>query len=196
VLLLQLWQRLVRIVVRNDNPLRRHVDRIESAVVAGLVIAFLVAAPLLSIVAVQVTGAAAVREQRAESGWMPRTAVLQQSASAGLVAADGAFDSWVTASWKMPGGKQRSGLVAVDLNARKGQRMTVWVTPAGQLTHPKLTRAEVLQWEATAAIVAPVGLAMLLAVAGGVVRVAANRRRMAGWTRAWAAAGPRWSSLR
>jgi hypothetical protein len=196
-MLLQLRQRLVRIVAANDNPLRRRVDRIQSAVVAGLVVAFVVAAPLLSIVAVQVTGAAAVREQRAEANWLSRTAVLQESAAAGLVADDGAFDSWVTVSWKMPGGAKRSGRVAVDLNARKGQRMTVWVTPAGQLTRPKLTRAEVLEWETTAAIVTPTGLALLLMVAGGVVRVAANRRRMAGWTRAWAAAaGPGWSSLR
>lgn len=195
-MLLQLWQRLARIVVGNDNPLHRRVDRIQSAVVVGLVAAFVIAAPLLSIVAVQVTGAAAVREQRAEAQWKPVTAVLQESAAAGLVAADGAFDSWVTASWKMPGGATRSGLVAVDLNARKGQRMTVWVTPAGQLTRPKLTRAQVLEWETTAAIVTPIGLAVLLVVAGGVVRLAANRRRMAGWTRAWAAAGPRWSSLR
>jgi hypothetical protein len=195
-MLLQIWQRLVRIVAGNDNPLRRPVDRIQSAVVAGLVIAFVVAAPLLSIIAVRVTGTAAVREQRAEAKWQPVTAVLQESAAAGQVADDGAFDSWVIASWEMPGGVKRSGLVAVDLNARKGQRMTVWVTPAGQLTRPKLARAQVLEWEATAAIAAPIGLAVLLVVAGGVVRVAANRRRMAGWTRAWAAAGPRWSSLR
>jgi hypothetical protein len=195
-MLLQLRQRLVRIVVGNDNPLHRRVDRIQSAVVAGLVAAFVIAAPLLSIVAVQVAGAAAVRDERAEAQWQPVTAVLQESAAAGLVADDGAFDSWVTASWKMPGGVTRSGLVAVDLNARKGQRMTVWVTPAGQLTRPKLTRAQVLEWEATAAIVTPIGVAVLLVVAGGVVRLAANRRRMAEWTRAWAAAGPRWSSLR
>jgi hypothetical protein len=195
-MLLQLWQRLVRVVVGNDHPLRRHVDRIQSAVVAGLVVAFVVAAPLLSIIAVQVTSTAAVREQRAESGWRARTAVLQESAAAGLVADDGAFDSWVTVSWVMPGGAKRTGLVAVDLNAKKGQRITVWVTPAGQLTHPPLTRSQVLEWEATAAIVVPIGLAVLLMVAGGVVRVVANRRRMAGWAQAWAVAGPRWSSLR
>src|SRR5215469_4242602 len=195
-MLLQQWQRLVRIAAGSDNPLRRHVDRLESVIVVGLVIAFVVAAPLLSILAVQVTGAAAVREQRAEANWVSRTAVLRQSASAGLVADDGGFDAWVTASWRMPDGAERRGLVAVDLNAKEGQRMTVWVTPAGQLTHPPLARAEVLEWEATGALVAPIALAVLLMVAGGVVRVLANRRRMAGWTRAWAAAGPRWSSLR
>jgi len=195
-MLLQLWQRLVRIAGGADNPLRRRVDRIQSAVVAGLLIAFVVGAPLLSIAAVRVTGAAAVREQQAEAKWLSRTAVLQESAAAGLVADDGAFDSWVTASWTMPGGAKRSGLVDVDLNATKGQRITVWVTPAGRLTHPRLTRAQALEWEATAAMATPVGLAVLLVVAGVVVRIVANRRRMAGWTQAWAATGPRWSSLR
>jgi len=190
-----LWQRLAW--SPDDNPLHRHVDRIESAIVAGLVVAFLVVAPLLCIVAVQVAGAAAVRERQAESTWQPVTAVLQQSAAAGQVGVDGDLDtSWVSARWVAPDGAVRHGLVAVALNTKAGQRMTVWVTPAGQLTHPPLTRAQVLEWEATGAILAPTGLAALLVVAGGLVRVLANRRRTAGWTRAWEATGPRWSSLR
>jgi hypothetical protein len=194
-MLRQLWQRLTR--SRKDNPLQRDVDRIESAIAAGLVIAFLVAAPLLGIVAVRVAGAAAARERQAESGWRQVTAVLQQSAIAGQIGVDGDFETaWVSARWQAPDGARRHGLVAVDLSAKAGQRMTVWVTPAGQLMHPRLTGAQVLEWEATGAFMAPLGLAALLAVAGGIVRVLANRRRMAGWTRAWAATGPRWSSLR
>ena len=194
-MLRQLWQRLTK--SPKDNALQRHVDRIESAMVAGLVVAFLLATPLLCIVATQVAGAAAARERQAESSWQPVTAVLQQNAAAGQVGVDGEFDTaWVSARWQAPDGARRHGLVAVELSARAGQRMTVWVTPAGQLMHPPLTRAQVLQWEATGAILAPIGLAALLAVACGVVRVLANRRRMAGWTRAWAATGPRWSSLR
>ena len=197
-MLRQLWQRLTRIISGSANPLRRHVDRLESAIMASLVVVFLIAAPLLSILAVREAGAAAARERRAESGWQRATAVLQQSAAAGLVAEDGAYDaSWVTATWTMPhGGGKRSGLVAVQLNAQAGQRITVWVTRAGHLTHPRLTSAQVLQWEVIGATLAPIGLAVLLVVAGGAVRVVANRRRMAGWTRAWEAAGPRWSSLR
>ncbi|HUB39537.1 MAG TPA: hypothetical protein VMA72_11850 [Streptosporangiaceae bacterium] len=194
-MLRELWQRLVR--SPSDNQLQRRVDRIESAIVAGLVVAFLVAAPLLCIVAVHVAGAAAVRERRAERAWRPVPAVLAQSAAAGQVGVDGEMDTaWVPAHWVAPDGAVRHGLLAVPLNAKAGQRMTVWVTPAGQLTHQRLTRAQVLQWEAAAAILAPIGLAALLAVAAGVVRVLANRRRMAAWTRAWAATGPRWSSLR
>jgi hypothetical protein len=193
-MLRQLRQRLTR--SPEDDPLRRRVDRIESAIVTCLVIVFVIAAPLLCVVAVRVAGAAAVREQQAESGWRPVPAVLQQSAASGQIGGGDLDASWVYARWRAPDGTWRHGLVAVALNARAGQRMTVWVTPAGQLMHPPLTRAEVLEWEATGAMLAPIALAALVGVAGGIVRVLANRRRAAGWTRAWAATGPRWSSLR
>jgi len=193
-MLRQLWQRLTR--SPDDDPLQRRVDRIESAIVTCLVVAFVIAAPLLSVVAVRVAGASAVREQQAESGWRPVPAVLQQSGAGGQIAGGNLDASWVSARWRAPDGTWRQGLVAVALNAKAGQRMTVWVTPAGQLMHPPLTTAEVLEWEATGALLAPIALAALLAVAGGIVRVLANRRRVAGWTRAWAATGPRWSSLR
>ena len=87
-------------------------------------------------------------------------------------------------------------MVAVALNARAGQRVTVWVTPTGQLTHQPLTRNEVAGRTVMAAVAAPAGLALLLAIAIGVTRVVANRRRLACWAREWEATGPRWSSLR
>jgi hypothetical protein len=193
----QRLQRLRRIMAGDDNPLRRHIDKLESAVVVSLVIAFLVAAPLLTIFAVQTAGAAGARQLRAEHGWQQRPAVLTQSAAAGLVGLDGEWDtSWVTARWTMPDGVPHRGLVAVGLSARAGQRLMLWVTPAGQLTHPPLTPAEVTSREVMAAITVPVGLAVLLSVTACGVRVLANRRRMAGWTKAWEAIGPRWSSLR
>lgn len=196
-MLRQLWQRLARAITGTGSPLQRHVDRVESAIMAGLVIAFLVGAPLLSVVAVRAVGAAAAQERRSEAGWRQVPAVLAQGAVAGQVAQDGTVEtSWVTAHWTAPAGAHRTGLVPVGLNARRGQRITVWVTQAGRLTHPRLTSAQVFQWEAIGGMAAPVGLAVLLAVGGAVVRVLANRCRMAGWTRAWAVTGPRWSSLR
>lgn len=189
--------RVGRINARAKNPLRRHVDRVQSAITVGLVVAFLIAAPLLSFFAVRAVGAAGARERQVQGGWTWVQAVLNENAEAGLIGLDGEWDtSWVTAHWTMPTGAHETGYVAVALNARTGQRMTVWVTPAGQLTHPPLTRAEVGQREVMAAIGAPAGFAVLLLVAAGIVRVLANGRRMAGWTRAWDATGPRWSSLR
>jgi hypothetical protein len=193
----QRLQRLHRIVFGDSNPLRRYVDRLESAVAESLVIAFLVAAPLLAIVSVRAVGTSGLREQHAESNWQPVSAVLTQSAGAGLVGLDGEWDtSWVTAKWTAPDGAHRSGIVPVGLNSKAGQRLTVWVTPAGELTPPKLTNAAVVDREITVAIAVLAGLALLLSMTGWAVRVLANRRRIALWTKAWETIGPRWSSFR
>ena len=193
----QRLQRLRRIVVGDDNPLRRYVDKLESAVARSLVIAFLIAAPLLAIVTVQVVGSAAAREQHAESTWRQVPAVLTQSAAAGLVGLDGEWGvSWVTASWRAPNGTHINGMVPVELNAQAHQHLMVWVSSTGQLTHPPLTSAAVLDREIMAAVGVLGALALLLSATACVVRAVANRRRMVGWTKAWEVIGPRWSSLR
>ena len=193
----QRLQRLARLLAGDDNPLRRPVDKIESAFMVGLVIAFLIAAPLLAIYAGRQADVAGLREQRAESEWRQVTAVLQQSAGAGLIGVDGAWDtSWVRASWTLPGAGTRTGLIAVGLNARGGQRVQVWVTSAGQLTHAPFTRADLLDQVAFEVFLVTTGLAAVLALGAVAIRVTANRRRMTAWTRAWATTGPRWSSRR
>lgn len=190
-------RRVGQMLAGDDNPLRRPVDKLESAIITGLVVAFLIAAPLLAIFAVRAAGAATASEMRAERDWKPVTVVLRQSAAEGAIGLDGDLDTaWVTAQWTMPGGMQKNGLVPVALNARAGQRMAAWVTPAGQLTPPPLTKADLTDRTATAAVAFPAGLAVVLAIAAGATRVVANRRRAACWGREWEATGPRWSSLR
>jgi len=193
----QRLQRRRRTAAAGDNSLRRHVDKLESAIVASLVISFLVAAPLLAIFAGRAVGVAGAREEQAQRAWRPVTAVLQESAAEGQIGLDGELDtSWVTAKWTAPDGAQRSGLVAVALDAQAGQHLQLWATPAGQLTHPRLTTAQVRERQVTAVAAVAFGLAVLLSIAASFVRVVANRRRLAAWGKAWDAIGPRWSSLR
>jgi hypothetical protein len=188
----------MRVVVSPDgSPLCRRVDRIEGKILLVLVAIFVIAAPLLSVLAAQLEGAAAGREMRAEQGWREVPAVLKESAAAGVVGLDGAWDtSWVRAGWTAPDGSPRTGMIAVALNARAGQRVPVWVTASGQLTLEPLTAADVLESETVVVLVVVASLAGVLLVAGLTCRVMTNRRRMAGWTRDWEVAGPRWSTLR
>ena len=51
------------------NPLRRRIDRVEAAVVAGLIAVFLISAPVLGAAAGHWSNSAAMREQRAEMAW-------------------------------------------------------------------------------------------------------------------------------
>jgi hypothetical protein len=191
------WLRLLRSVAADDNPLRRRIDRMESALILGLIAAFLIGAPLLAVGAARMMGTAATAELHAQDHWRTRSATLLQSGAEGLTGMYGEWDtSWVKVQWTMPGGAIRTGLIAVQENAKKGLHVPVWVTPSGQLTHPPLTRADVIDRELTAAVLSPAVLGVLLLIAGDVVRVVANRRRMADWTKAWEAVGPKWTSLR
>jgi hypothetical protein len=179
------------------NPLRRGVDDVEVAIMTGLVVLFLIAAPLLSIMTGRIADAAGLREQQAERAWHPVQAVLVQNASAGLSSQDGGWGAaWVNARWDIPGGKSRTGIIAVGLNAKAGQRVSIWVTGSGQVTHPPLSHDDVLDGIANAILATVAGLAVLLGIAAAVARAAANRRRMAAWERAWEIIGPRWTSLR
>jgi hypothetical protein len=193
----RLMRRVGRMLVGDDNPLRRGVDKLESAVITSLIIAFLIVAPLLAIFAAGAVAAAGTAERTAESQWRPVTAILQQSAAEGTIGVDGDWETaWVKAQWTMPGGAKKTGQVAVALDAQVGQHVAVYVTPAGQLTHEPLTRAEVAERAVMAAVACPVALAVVLTIAIGATRVLANRRRMACWAREWEATGPRWSSRR
>jgi hypothetical protein len=178
------------------NPLRRRVDDVETAIMTGLVVLFLVAAPLLGILTGRLADAAGIREQRAEQAWHPVQAVLEQSAAAGMIGQGDWGAAWVDARWSVPEGKPRTGVIAVPLTAKAGQRVTVWVTGTGQLTHPPLSRGEVLDGMANAILVTVAGLGGLLALVAAITRSAINRRRMAGWARAWEITGPRWTSRR
>ncbi|MGH3304041.1 MAG: Rv1733c family protein [Streptosporangiaceae bacterium] len=179
------------------NPLRRRIDDVETAILTGVVVLFLIAAPLLAIMTGRLADAAGVREQGAERAWHPVQAVLEQNASAGLSSQDGAWGAaWVKALWNIPGGKERIGVIGVGLNARAGQRVTIWVTGSGQVTHPPLSHGEVLDGIANAVLATVVGVGVLLGLAAATARAAANRRRMAAWGRAWDVIGPRWTSLR
>jgi hypothetical protein len=179
------------------SPLRRRVDDVEAAILTGIVVLFLIAAPLLSIMTGRLADSAGLREQSAERAWHPVQAVLQQNASNGLASQDGAWGAaWVKARWDVPGGNQRTGIIAVDLNAKAGQRVTIWVTGSGQVTHPPLSHDEVLDGIANAVLATVVGVGVLLGLAAAAAKAAGNRRRMAAWAQAWEVIGPRWTSLR
>ena len=180
-----------------QHPLRRRVDNVEATLMAVLIVMFLVAAPLAAVVAGRAADAAALREQRAEQSWHTVSAILQQDASQGHIGVDGEWGAaFVTAQWRTPAGGLRHGEVAVALNAKAGQRVTEWITGTGQLTRPKLTAGDVRDRVASAALAAVCSLAVLIAVTAIGVRVAAGRRRLAGWARAWRAADPRCSPQR
>src|SRR5215469_8741462 len=179
------------------NPLRRRIDDVEASIMTGVIVLFLVIAPLVCVVTGRLADSAGLREQRSEQAWRPVPAVLEQSAAQGLAGQDAAWGAaWVKARWQAPDGAQKSGIIAVGLTAKAHQKVTIWVNQSGQVTHPPLSHGEVLDGIANAAMATAAGVAALFAIVAAAIRAAINRRRLAEWTRDWDVVGPRWTLLR
>ncbi len=178
----------------DGNPLRRRNDRLEAGMVAGLIVVFLIAAPMLAAVAGHWTRIAGTQQQRAEMTWRQVTATVQRSASGQQDGPAGPADTvWKPARWTAPDGQRRGGWIPVSPGAAVGSRVRVWVNRSGSLTGWPLARAELQGRIAIAGVLAVAVLGVVLCLAGGAGRFLFGRRRLADWERAWQAVGPRWT---
>ena len=187
-------ERLARRLGLDANPLRRRTDRIVACLGAGLLLAFLAGAPLLVMATAGWASHAGAAAQRAQRAWQEVSAVLQRSAPAPAAFAGGLYSgTWVPAKWTAPDGRARTGEIDVTTGLAKGQRIPIWVDPAGLPTGPPLTHRAVVARTVIAAVIAPVVLAIVLGFLSGVGRWVIDRRRLAGWDSAWASVGPQWT---
>lgn len=185
------WIRTARRLGWDRNPLRRRVDRAETAIMTALVAALVIAGPLLAIFVGRAAYAAALRAQRAERGWYQVPATLLQSGSDTVITSGEMNATQVRARWTDHGGREHTGLVSAALNARAGQRVQIWLTAAGQQTYPRPDAAGIRSQVVIAAGLAGVGWCAVIGVSAAAVRTVADRKRLAGWEHEWDAAGPR-----
>ena len=180
--------RAARALWPDHNPLRRSLDRVEAAIVAGLVVALLAGAPMVAVAAGDLAYNAASRTASAQRSWHQARAVLLASASV-----PGQFGTTVRAQWVGPAGERRTGLVPVLADAKAGSTVMVWVDGSGQLTGLPLQRFQVQAQAVVAALLAPVMLGLLLGVVGLLAHGELGRRRMAAWDADWQATEPQWT---
>jgi hypothetical protein len=185
-------RRLGRLLGLGRNSLRRHLDILESRLLAGLAAAFLIGAPLLGIMAGQFAHQAGLREVQAQQDWQEVPATLLQAAPGRATAL---VTSLAQARWKAPAGAERAGQIPVPAKAQRGSTVPIWVNRQGTLESQPLTRWQARSFAWTAGVVAGLGLALALALLAYLIHLAVNRRRLAAWETDWAATGPRWSRL-
>ncbi len=164
------------------NPLRRASDRVETAVLAVLVIAFVVAAPFAALTAGSyVLGRAqqAQLSQQASSYQVP--ARVLRLDSQGTVYGD----PQAQARWTAHDGKVITGEITVPLGATVGSTQWLWTTANGQVTNPPLEDSQVTGQAYFAEGLAVFTVALLLAITGLVARWALDKRRMAAWDAEW-----------
>jgi len=179
------------------NPLRRRIDRVEAGTLAGLIIVFLIGAPILVAVAGHWARAAGMRTLRAEATWSEVSATVQQSASSQSEASTGPEGFvWVQARWTAPDGRPRSGSIAIGPAVAVGNTARIWVSRSGSPTGEPRARSELLGWTPMAEVGMALGLAFLFFLAVRLERWLFGRSRLAHWHRAWQAQGPRWTGQR
>ena len=181
--------RFVRGQRPDRNPLRRSSDRVETAVLALLVIVFLVAAPFAALASGSWALARAHQAQLAEraSSYQVAALVLKLEAPSG-----GAYGyPSAQARWTAHSGKVVTGDIAVPLSAAVGSTQWLWTTADGRLTNPPLQDSQVTGQAYVTEGFAVVVLAVLLTITGLVTRWTLDKRRMAAWDAEWRATGPR-----
>jgi hypothetical protein len=175
------------------NPLRRGSDRVETAVLAVIVIAFAAAAPFTTEASGAWVHAIAHRVQvTQQASWHQVQAVLLNAAPSGPDKTG--FLPQVQARWTAPDGKKMTGQVSVQPGASAGATVRVWTTRDGQVTAPPLRDSQVADQVDCAEIAAVVVLAIVLTVTGLLARRALDKRRMAAWDADWRTTEPRWTT--
>jgi hypothetical protein len=185
---------LVRRWRPDGNPLRRTADRVEAAVVAALIAAFLAGAPLAALAAGRSASVTGSRIEHAQAGWHQVAAVLLHSASAtSHPMFQVSLESLVPARWTAPDGTPRTGEIYAPAGAKAGSTVTVWADRSGRLTPIPLQRGDVVEEVALAASLATMAVAAVLAAIGLLARWVLDRRRLAAWDAHWKATGPQWT---
>jgi len=184
--------RLGRFVRGRRNPLRRGSDRVETAVLALLVIAFLAAAPFATLASGSWALARAHQAQLAAqaSSYQVPAVVLKLDAPSGAAYAD----PGAQAKWTARDGTVITGEIPVPLGTAVGSTQWLWTTDDGQLTNPPLEDSQVTGQAYVAEGFAVVILAILLTSTGLMTRWTLDKRRMAAWDAEWRATGPRWTT--
>jgi len=176
------------------NPLRRPTDRIETVVLAVLVIAFLAGAPLAALAAGGWVHATVQRTQRAEqaSRFPAQALVLKVD----TLSSPGSFVDDGLARWRAPDGRVVTSLVPVPSGATVGQRIPLWTDRAGTPTTAPLSGPQVTGQTLLGGAIGVLAVAGLVPLAGELARLVLSRRRMAAWAADWRATAPRWTTRR
>ncbi len=186
--------RLARWLGLDRNPLRRRSDRAEASIMAALLAAFLIGAPLAAITAGHLAHAASLRVLHAQQAWhrVPATLIDTAPKDSSFMYESKSF-AWVRARWTAPNGSVRVGEVPAPGGTKAGQTVRISVDGAGRETSLPLTSAQIVDRVMAGVVFAPIALAVLLLSVGAVACRLLERRRLSGWEAAWEAIEPQWS---
>lgn len=186
--------RLVRWLHPDRNPLRRGIDRMEGMATLALLALFLAGAPLAAVAAGSWSAAASRATLQAEAGWHPtRAVVLQNAPRTAHALGQAAPPAMVRARWSAPDGSRRTGMVQVPGTTRAGRAVTIWTDRQGRRTTFPLQHSDLVARALLVIMLAVAAVGAALGACWLVIRLTANRRRLAAWDVNWESTGPQWT---
>jgi hypothetical protein len=176
------------------NPLRRPADRAETIVLALLLVAFLVGAPLAALASSSWAHAIAQRAKLAQAASRREVAAVVLTAAGAPAVGSPNLTSITSARWTAPDGTVVTSELPVPVGTSAGATVRVWTTRDGQLTSHPISESQVASLADLGEITGAATVAALLALVGVLARRSLDKRRMAAWEADWQSTGPRWTT--
>jgi len=178
----------------DSNPLRRPGDRAETIVLALLLVAFLVGAPLTALASGSWAHAIAQRAELAQVASRHQVTAVVLKAAGPATAGSWNLSSVTSARWTAPDGTVVTGELPVPAYTSAGATVRVWTTRDGQLTSMPMGESQVAYLADLGEITGAATVALLLALVGVLARRSLDKRRMAAWESDWQSTEPRWTT--
>jgi hypothetical protein len=190
-----LW-RQVRGARPDRNPLRRSIDRLETGLIAGLVVAAAAVAPFAARAASQAADHSALQARQAQlsTRFQVRAVLVEQAATTSGYALSTEVPD--LASWTSVTGVRRSGEIPVLPDSPAGTEVPVWTDASGYLDSPPLDLADAAADADAASACAIAGILIGCGAGVAITRQLLNRRRMAAWEADWLATAAAWNRQR
>jgi hypothetical protein len=178
------------------NPLRRGTDRLETCLVAGLILAGAAGMPFAAQAASHASfdNAMHVRQEQLATRHPVQAVLTEDASGAGGYSLTTAVPA--EATWTAADGAHRSGEVAAQSGALQGSIVTIWTDASGDPVTPPLRISEIADQADAAMVGAITGVVAGCAVGALAIRQVLNRRRMAAWEADWLATAPTWNRQR
>jgi hypothetical protein len=175
------------------NPLRRASDRVETAVLAVLVAAFLIGAPFAALATGARMHSMAQRAQLTQEASRRQVTAVVLTVAASPAGGEN-LDWQARARWMAPNGREVTHEVPVPAGPVAGGKVQVWTDLTGNPATAPLLDSQVTGQSVFGEALGVIVLGSVLTLAGTLVLWRLNRRRIAAWDADWHATGPRWTT--
>lgn len=186
--------RLVRRAFPGRNRLADAGDRWEGAVLVVAVVVALLAVPIAGAIGSEIY--ATQRDQAAsehQSKHQVNAALIDSIPPASDSGRGGAVSTPAMATWQLPNGSARQGLVDAHHDSSAGSTVRIWIDESGGVTGPPMTTEGAAVFAAVGAFVLWCALAGAMALLYLTVRFTHSRIRLRRWTNEWQRIAPEWT---